>query len=502
MASRVNAIEKQRAEEQPAWRELARSGRLPQFVLLCLGVWLHAADTLVTATIMPAVVEDIGGVAYVNWTISLYQIGSILAGTATGALSRRLGLRSMLIVAAAVYGLGCLANALTPDMAIMLAARLVQGVGGGAMVSLSYVAIQLLFPERLWTRLMAIVAMIWGVAALCGPLIGGLFAHAGSWRGLFWTFAAQAVLLGLAARIFLDDSARSRPESRRWPWSPLILLAAATLLIGEAGAIARLALSVPLGAAGGVLLYAAARADRRAANRLLPGQLLEVTSPLGAGLLMVFALSAATTAFWAYGPLILQIAFATDPLVSGYLMAAEAVAWSLCTMMIAGAKPSTDWLIIRLGVALIALSGVGFTILMPSGALPGILLSMVLQGAGFGLCWPFVVRRMVILAPDGERDLAASAAPTVQRIGYAVGAAAAGIAANAAGLGDGATVAAARAAAFSVFAAFLPLFAIGGLAALRFTARDMNGGKCWRVGRAALCSLPAKDGDDNKGGRR
>jgi hypothetical protein len=58
----------------------------------------------------------------------------------------------------------------------------------------------------------------------------------------------------------------------------------------------------------------------------------------------------------------------------------------------------------------------------------------------------------------------------VQRIGYAVGAAAAGIAANAAGLGDGATVAAARAAAFSVFAAFLPLFAIGGLAALRFTA--------------------------------
>src|SRR5438309_2473930 len=150
MAIRVNHLAGESAAEPSAWRELGRSGRLPQFVLLCLGVWLHAADTLVTATIMPAVVEDIGGVAYVNWTISLYQIGSILAGTATGALSRRLGLRRMLIAAAAVYGLGCVANALTPAMAVMLAARFVQGLGGGAMVSLSYVAIQLLFPERLW----------------------------------------------------------------------------------------------------------------------------------------------------------------------------------------------------------------------------------------------------------------------------------------------------------------------------------------------------------------
>src|SRR5260221_3844439 len=124
----MNTIGGERAKQQSAWLELGDSGRLPQFILLCLGVWLHAADTLVTATIMPAVVEDIGGVAYVNWTISLYQIGSIVAGAATGALSRRLGLRRMLIAAAAVYRLGCIANGLTPDLAIMLIARLLPGL--------------------------------------------------------------------------------------------------------------------------------------------------------------------------------------------------------------------------------------------------------------------------------------------------------------------------------------------------------------------------------------
>ena len=42
-------------------------------------VWLHAADSLVTATIAPAIVDDLDGVAYINWTISLYQVGAIVA---------------------------------------------------------------------------------------------------------------------------------------------------------------------------------------------------------------------------------------------------------------------------------------------------------------------------------------------------------------------------------------------------------------------------------------
>jgi len=56
------------------WRALWSSHMLGRFLLLCLGVWLHAADTLVTATITPSIVDEIGGVAYVSWMISLYQV--------------------------------------------------------------------------------------------------------------------------------------------------------------------------------------------------------------------------------------------------------------------------------------------------------------------------------------------------------------------------------------------------------------------------------------------
>jgi len=45
-----------------------------RFCLLCLGVWLHSADTLVTATVAPSIIGDLGGIAYINWTVSLYEV--------------------------------------------------------------------------------------------------------------------------------------------------------------------------------------------------------------------------------------------------------------------------------------------------------------------------------------------------------------------------------------------------------------------------------------------
>ncbi len=60
------------------WRELRATGRLVSFVVLCLGVWLHAADSFLAATTMPAAVQEIGGVAFINWAIALYLLGAIV----------------------------------------------------------------------------------------------------------------------------------------------------------------------------------------------------------------------------------------------------------------------------------------------------------------------------------------------------------------------------------------------------------------------------------------
>jgi MFS family permease len=177
---------------------------LPRFALLCLGIWLNAADTLVTATIMPSVAREIGGYQYFGWSVAAYLMGSIVAGACSGKLSIAMGLRRATVVAGIVYAVGCAMSAAAPEFVTFIVGRLVQGLGAGAVVALCYVAITALFPEDLWPRVYAAVAGVWGGATLLGPLIGGLFAEAGFWRGTFWLFVAQAVIFVAAVALMLD----------------------------------------------------------------------------------------------------------------------------------------------------------------------------------------------------------------------------------------------------------------------------------------------------------
>jgi Major Facilitator Superfamily len=451
-----------------AWRELSDSGGLGSFVLVCLGVWLHAADSLATATIVPAIVSDIGGIAYVAWTLSLYQIGAVVGGAAAAMICGRFGTSRVLVAAALTYGSGSVLAAVAPSMAALLGGRLVQGIGGGMLIGLSYVAIQQSFAEHLWGRLFGIVAMIWSAGSLVGPLIGGVFADLGAWRLTFWSFALQAGLLVFLAFILLPPTPAGAARAGRFPFLPLLLIGAGTLAIAEAGVAGRAGTAGVECVLGVGLLWLAVRLDRRAECPLLPAETLNLRHPVGLGLLSVFFLSAATTGFSAYGPLILNSMFGTDPLISGYILAGEAIAWSAGTLAVSGIRPASAGVLIRAGAVLVCLGAAGFALAVPAGSFAAIVLCALLQGFGFGVCWPSIVYLTVRSAAAEEAALSAAAPGTVQRIGYSVGAAATGIAANASGLVDGLSAPAAREAGFWVFAGFIPVLILGLIGAWRF----------------------------------
>ena len=141
--------------DAPGWREILAPQYLTRFLFLCLGVWLNAADSLVTVTITPSIAEDIGGFRYFAWSVAAFLLASILSGAASGRLSLRLGLRGALTASAVVYAVGCAMSAAAPDFLTFVAGRLVQGFGAGGIMALCYVATTALFPERLWARVQA-----------------------------------------------------------------------------------------------------------------------------------------------------------------------------------------------------------------------------------------------------------------------------------------------------------------------------------------------------------
>ncbi|SMH53077.1 MFS transporter [Mesorhizobium australicum] len=455
------------------WRALWASGDLGLFCFVSLGILLHATMETMMATIMPALVGDLEGVTLVGWTFAIYELGAIVAGTAAGRLVSYVSLRGNMVGAATLYGCGALICALAPTMPILLAGRLIEGLGGGGLVSLAYVSVERLFARAIWPQLFGIMSAIWGVAAFSGPLLGALISTAFGWRWAFGTFAIAGVAMAAVSYAVLR-----MPEARRvtgdepppFPVPALATLACAVILIAFAGVTASGYASLALLVAGLFGLWLFFRVDAlMPRSRLFPRRPFDWSTALGSGMTMVAALSVSTVSFAVYAPLLLTSLHGIPVLTTGYIIAAESIAWSILSILVAGAPPHRERLIIVGGAVMITAGLAGFSVAIPAGNVPAILFCALLQGGGFGIAWPFVTRIIVASAPAQDSTVASSAVPALQRIGYAVGAAAAGIVANSSGFAEGLSGETAAGVARWLFLAFLPLALIGCAAAVRMS---------------------------------
>jgi predicted MFS family arabinose efflux permease len=450
------------------WADLLAHGRLPRFALICLGVWLNAADSLVTATIMPSVGADLGGYAYFSWATAGFLVGAILAGASAGRLSELFGLRLATTLAGLVMVAGCLVSALAPDVGLFLTGRLIQGLGSGWISGFSMVAIALLFPERHLARVFASVTFIWGIATVLGPLVGGLVLQGGTWRDVFWLFAAQSLVFSLAAPALLKggDPARGGPGV---PWLQLVVLGVGVGAIAVANVLTRPVLSVGLVVGGIAVLGVVLWIDSRAKVRLLPHRAHDLTTVCGAGYFAMFAMTAASMGFAIYGPPILQQLRHFTPLWAGYAIGAESLAWTVAGMAVAGAGAVWDARWVRVGAVLLLASLAILITTMADGPLVWVLVGGGLMGAAFGFAWAFMSRRVLAALRDDDRAIGSSGITAVRQTGAAAGAAISGVAANLAGFSGGLTDASARSASVWVFAAVVPLALAGLWGAFRLT---------------------------------
>ncbi len=427
------------------------------------GVALHAVNVHIVTTVLPSVVGDIGGLDWYAWNTTLFVVASILGAVLSVRLLAAVGPRGAFLTALMVFALGSAVCAGAPSMPWMLVGRSVQGLGGGTLAALSYALIQVVFAPALWSRAVALVSGMWGVATLCGPAVGGLFAQAGHWRWAFWTLLpvslAQALLVAMKLRPAEgQDQVFSRETGI--PLAQVTLLIASVLAVA-AGGLSSLLIVQGTGVAAGLALGAAAIAfDRRAKVRLLPSGATLLKSPLGAVYASIALLLVGTTTE-IFVPYFLQLLHGHTPLAAGYLTAAMAAGWSVGSLLSSSSEGARADRLLRVGPVLCAVGLLALAVLMPTGAglsanafsaLCGVALACV--GAGVGIGWPHLVTRVLTLAPPDEAGTASAAITTVQLYGMAIGAAVAGLLANAAGLAHPGGTAGAQSAAVWLFATF------------------------------------------------
>jgi MFS family permease len=417
-----------------SWTDPFRNGLGLFMVMINVGIGLHALDVFIISTVMPRVVRELGGAEYYTWATMLYMVSSIV-GTAAGNPVRQLfGSRLGYAIAASVFALGSAGCALSPTMPLLLAARVVQGLGGGAVIALSMGMISQLFPPHLRKRVLAIVSASWGVASLLGPAIGGMFATAGWWRGAFW-INVPVVLLFVLACTRLPKKQDKRGELR-FPYLQLALMTVGVVAVALAGQFKETLAQIAVLCAAVASVALAMRLDHDSQTRMFPSHPLSLTRPIGTAY-WIMALSSVThTVIGAYLPLSMQVLHDVSDELAGYAMAALALSWTIASMMtshIHGPMAMRS-IIIGQGLCLIGLTGMALGIADLPFAV--IVTLNVVVGCGLGSSNLHLVEAAMHHAAPGEETTTAGAIPTLRSLGIAFGSAGAGVIANHAGLTD------------------------------------------------------------------
>jgi MFS family permease len=426
------------ATTEAGWRALLAPRLVLTLCVLLGGVLLHSMNVLITATLLPSIVAELGGASLMSWPTTAFVASSIIAASGTSLVSGRFGNRWAFAGGAVVYATGAVLCACAPSIGFVIAGRFVQGLGGGLLSALAYVLVRNAFPEALWPRVFGLLSGVWSVTVLIGPLIGGVFASYGHWRSAFITVAAIGCVLAAVALLTLPaDQQSDQALSRTFPAGRVALICGAIALLSVASVATGLAIKAMFITAAVVAFVQMMRTDRRAPARLLPSDAFSLGSPTGAGLWMVLLMSVGYSPIAIYAPLFLQRLHGVSPLGAGYMVALASLAWT--TAALAVASLSEEWpprlIIIGPSAMGVGLAGVG--VLMATGPVGALIPPIVLIGIGIGSAWAFVLQRLMSGAKDGEENIAAASAATVQQAGFALGAAVAGLVANASGLDNG-----------------------------------------------------------------
>ena len=404
------------------------------------GVALHAINIYLVTTLLPSVVQDIGGLGYYAWNTTLFVVASIIGSVLSTRALAVLGPKLAYALAGLVFMLGCGLCALASDMAWLIVGRSVQGLGGGLLFALPYAMIRLVFDEPLWPRAMALISAMWGMATLIGPAVGGVFAEHGSWRAAFWVLLPCTLLFMLLAVALLPGKNGEPAPRTPLPGLQLVLLTVMVLAI-SVGSISASALYNVLGLAVGLgLLLVVGAMENRSSKRLLPRGSLR-SGNLLPSLYLSMALLVVGMTSEVFVPLFLQVLHGQTPLLAGYIAALMAAGWTLGALASSGlgagaaarAVASAPLLVVT-GLLLACLAMPAASSLASLGA---ICLAMVLVGVGIGLAWPHLLARVLENAPADQKELAGASITTVQLVATALGAALAGMIVNLAGLGSG-----------------------------------------------------------------
>jgi EmrB/QacA subfamily drug resistance transporter len=179
------------------------------FVAVLLGMLLAALDQTIVATALPTVVSDLGGAGHQSWVVTSYLLASTIVTAVVGKLGDMFGRKVVFQASVLFFLAGSVLCGLATSMTMLVAARALQGIGGGAIMVTAMAVIGEVIPLRERGRYQGALGAVFGVTTVIGPLLGGFFTDHLTWRWAFWINVPVALVVLAVGATAIPALARS-----------------------------------------------------------------------------------------------------------------------------------------------------------------------------------------------------------------------------------------------------------------------------------------------------
>ena len=363
------------------------------FYGLMLGMFLSALNQTIVATALPTIGRDFGDFENLSWVVISYLLSSTVVAPLYGKLSDIHGRRAMMLLAIGFFLAGSIISAAAPNMAMLIAGRTLQGIGGGGIVPLTQTTIADMVTPRERGRYQAYIGTSWIVAGLTGPALGGAIAEHLHWSVIFWLNVPFGMLTALLAY-----HAMKRLPRHAWPHqldivgAALMIAAATSLLLALTSGGTRVPwlsstifalVAISLGLSAAFVWWL-----RLAPEPFLP--LTVLANPvMRAGTAATSWMLGAVLGLTVYMPLYFQLAHRLSATEAG-LALIPIVVMTTPGAMLSGRSMMylNHYKVTAIGGAIIAIASVTVLAIWPAMPLYGVIVALTLIGFGAGTVYP------------------------------------------------------------------------------------------------------------------
>jgi len=404
-----------------------RRHRLVVLLICSSSLFVTYLDSTILNVALPTIQADLhASLAGLQWIADSYLLVVASLLLLTGSMADRFGRKRLFLVGLIGFSLGSLLCSLAPDTGSLIALRMLQGLGGTMLTPVSLSIVRNVFTDpRERAQALGIWSGIFGVAAACGPVVGGILVTEVGWRSVFWVNVPIGVAMVLAARRYVPESRSPRPRPVDVPGQILMIALLGTLTYAviqgpDYGWTSPAILALFAVAFAAAVAFVAVE-RRRGDDALLELRFFRSPPFTGASVIAVLSFIV-LSGFLFVITLYLQQVRGDSPLRAGLTLLPA-------TIVMAAAAPVAGHLTARRGPRIpLVLSGVLMAVgaglllgLSPSTSLWWLALALAVLGAGLGLVNPPITNTGVSEMPPSQAGVASAVISATRQFGSVLG---------------------------------------------------------------------------------